>query len=261
MAQNKYVIDSGFKVSPIRIFIFGEAKIGKSTFIAEAPDSLLIDLENGSERLDVKSRISNIKNFDAFLEVLEMIKEDDSICPKFIGIDTMDRLESMINDHVCVSMGVDNVGRIPHGQGYSLATTYLEDVLNQIEVLRTSKQINFILTAHAVTKTIDSPDTEPYDRWVPNMREKNYKLIVARCDLIGFCSYKIFAQEVKETKSYQGKTDGRRVMYSEFRPAFEAGNRIGIPFEIDFNFRSFAQHYKNHLDRNQKVETTTEEGN
>lgn len=79
---------------PKRLIIFSKPKAGKSTALANLPECLCIDLENGGyDYIDaVKVKVNNVKELK---ELCTAIKEAG--CPyKFIALDTISRLEDMV---------------------------------------------------------------------------------------------------------------------------------------------------------------------
>jgi hypothetical protein len=64
-----------------------------------------------------------------------------------------------------------------------------------------------------------------------------------------FCTFRTDLIRDKKTKETRAVTDGSRVMYTEFRPAFlEAKNRFGLPFEMPLEWAPLAKAIKSFYD-------------
>ena len=77
---------------PKNLIIFGLAKAGKTTSLAQLPNNLILDLEEGSDYVQaLKIKASSVKEIK---EICTAIKEAG--CPyDFITIDTITALEDM----------------------------------------------------------------------------------------------------------------------------------------------------------------------
>lgn len=88
---------------PKNLIIFGLPKCGKTTALAQLPDNLIIDLENGSDYIEgyiVKA--TSVQELYKLASALTPIKSDGTPNPnyeghhfKFITIDTITALEEM----------------------------------------------------------------------------------------------------------------------------------------------------------------------
>jgi hypothetical protein len=103
--------------------------------------------------------------------------------------------------------------------------------------LRDDRKMNIILIAHAETFRFDSPTTDPYARYQPSLPKKVRDLIQDSAEIIAFINHRVsivkedvgFNKEVK-----RGTGAGVRMVYLDERPGFIAGNRYGMPSEVQF---------------------------
>lgn len=79
-------------VNPKKLIIFSKAKTGKSSLLAELPNNLIIDLENGTDYLDaLKVKCNSFKDITDVLAELKKGHKYD-----YITIDTITKLEEMV---------------------------------------------------------------------------------------------------------------------------------------------------------------------
>lgn len=228
-----------------RIVLYGPAKIGKSTFAAHAPNPVFIDIEGGLDFIDTtKYKPSNLDDIIVFINSLA--SEDHEF--RTLVIDSADWLEDLIFRKVAESKGKENIEDIPWGQGYSLALDHWRLVLNALDDLREQKNMNIILLAHVETKEHKDPSTENYFVYTPKLHGKTTKgdnslgLITEWSDVLIFADYKVYVE--KERNGYQATTKvhgrGERVLYTAEMPRFKAGNRYGLPEELEFSWEAFS---------------------
>lgn len=107
--------------------------------------------------------------------------------------------------------------------------------------LRNERKMNIILIAHSQIKAFNDPSiATPYDRYQLKLNEKAAALWREFVDFVGFATYEVFVKknEVADKKA-KAFGDGKRVLYTERRPSFDAKNRLGLPFELPLSFSEF----------------------
>lgn len=86
--------------NPKRLFIFSNPKVGKTTLMAQLPNALLIDLEEGSDF--VSARKVKASNIDELREISDLIKAKNALCSPgkfhydYIILDTVTALEDLV---------------------------------------------------------------------------------------------------------------------------------------------------------------------
>ena len=97
--------------------------------------------------------------------------------------------------------------------------------------------MNVVLTAHAVQKKFELPDqVGSFDRYVLKLEKRDAALIKEWCDMLLFANYKTTV--VASGSGSKKATGGQRVMYTTHMPAWDAKNRLGLPDELPFEYRS-----------------------
>lgn len=229
-------IRKGPQARSLRAVIYGPEGIGKSTLASKFPDAVFIDFEQGTDTMDV-ARFDTPTSFDELIHLLKSISQED--CCKSVVIDTADRLEGIITDHVCKVNGWNSIEEPGYGKGY----TYLMQAW--LEVLKVCDQVvdsgkNIVIVAHAAMRKFEQPDEMgAYDRWELKLQKKSAPLIKEWADMVLFLNYKNNIVEDPKTKSKKA-VGGKRVMYANHSPVYDAKNRFGLPDSMDADFEQIA---------------------
>ncbi len=132
-------------LSPRKLIIYSKPKVGKTSALAELPDSLILDLENGTDFLDaVKIKVNNLTELREAGEAILAAGKPY----KYLIVDTVTKLEDMCGELACKlykntpmgkSFAGTNVLTLPNGAGYLYlreavisVTTYLETLADVI---------------------------------------------------------------------------------------------------------------------------------
>lgn len=173
--------------SPRHLVIYSPPKTGKTALFAELENSLLLDLEGGSDFVQaIKVNISNYKELN---EVCEEVKKAGS--PYRYGIiDTATALEDQVGElalrlYQQTAMGKDfkgNVLSLPNGAGY----LYLREAF---DIMYTKVKDAFprtILSCHTKDKNIAKPGNEAVMANDISLTGKLKQLVSAYADAIGY---------------------------------------------------------------------------
>ena len=101
-----------------------------------------------------------------------------------------------------------------------------------------------IQIAHTDIKRFDSPEHEPYDRYVIKLHARAAALLQEHSDVVLFANYRI--STVKSDIGFNKKVtralgSGERVLYTAERPAFLAKNRYSLPDSLPLSWAAFAE--------------------
>jgi len=227
---------------PPRITIYGPHKIGKSSFGASADTPVFIQIENGLDALDVKS-FPKAETFRDVMSQLEKLVETDHPF-KTVVVDSVDWLEPLIWAEVCEESQVASIelANGGYGKGYISALNIWGEYFQILDYLREHKGMTIIQIAHAQIKRFESPVTDAYDRYEIKLHKLAAAKLLEYSDITLFANYYVGIK--KEADSSRQKDDdkrkravgsGERILYTEERPAFQAGNRYDLPAEIPFS--------------------------
>lgn len=162
----------------VKMMIYGQAGMGKTTLALSAPKPLLLDFDNGVKRvnnahLDDSVGIVQVNNWS---EVLTLITTERAALAEFdtIIVDTIGKMMDYIIAYRCG-------GRAPRIQDWGLINNDFKAFTQMLSDLNK----NIIFVAHRDTRKEGEQTV-----FVPALREKNYNNIVTELDLLGYLEMK-----------------------------------------------------------------------
>jgi hypothetical protein len=227
---------------PPRILFHGVAGVGKTTLAAGANQPVFIQTEDGLGLLPVP-HFPLATSFEAVLEALIALYTEDHDF-KTVVVDSVDWLEPLVWAKVCRDNGWNSIEDAGFGKGYVLALSLWRQYLDGLNALRDDRGMTVIQIAHTDIKRFDSPEHDPYDRYVIKLHARAAALLQEHSDLVLFANYRI--STVKADVGFNKKVNralgsGERVLYTAERPAFLAKNRYGLPETLPLDWQAFAQ--------------------
>ncbi|MDK9720417.1 MAG: ATP-binding protein [Rhodospirillales bacterium] len=225
-----------------RILEYGVAGVGKTSFAASAPDPVFILTEDGLGTLDVP-HFPLARSFDEVMEALMALYSEDHAY-KTVVIDSVDWLEPLIWAKACKDNSWKSIEDAGYGKGYVAALDFWRQYIDGINALRNDKGLTVIQIAHADIKRFDSPEHEPYDRYIIKLHARASALLQEHSDAVLFANYRI--STIKSDVGFNKKVtralgSGERVLYTAERPAFLAKNRYGLPDVLPLSWAAFAE--------------------
>lgn len=221
----------GREATPRRTLLYGIHGWGKSSVAACWPSPIFLDVEDGLADLDV-AKTEPIKSFaDAIAAVMWLGENEHQFST--VVIDTMDWLEKLVHTSVAQDQKKANIEEIGYGKGYKFAVAKWEYLLNCLKYLTVHRNMHVLLLAHANIDAFDSPETERYDRYEPDLRESD--MIQEWCTEVFFANFKVFtkSEDLGFNKSRQLAVGGKdRFVRTQETAAALAKNRLGLPPEI-----------------------------
>lgn len=230
-------ITRGKIAKPQKVVIYGPEGIGKTTFASQFPDPLFIDTEGGTNQLDVARIDPAPQSWNELLGIINSAKMERPC--KTLVLDTADWAEKLCINHICTKKGWESIEDPGYGVGYTAIMEEFGKLLNKLSDL-IEVGINVVLTAHAFARKFDSPEeASSYDRWELKLQRKTSPLVKEWADMILFVNYKITVEKVDAgMNKKKGKArGGKRVMYAEHHPCWDAKNRYGLSGELEFDFK------------------------
>lgn len=236
-------VTSGKKIGAQIHCIAGINGVGKTSWAAASPSPIILDFEDGSAHLDVKRIESKkIATFESVKAVLkELIETDHGY--KNVVIDSVESLEFIINKHLCLDEKVGSIEQWGggYGKGYNRARELMKEIFDDLKILK-EKGISSILIAHTQVKTVADPVlNESYDRVIMRCNDKMAAVVRDLSDNVFYATYKTFATTEKNKAKAKAFGDGQRVMYTQWRPGFDAKNRLELPLEIPLSYDTFLE--------------------
>lgn len=229
-------ITKGKVETPFCLCLYGPEGIGKSTFAAGAPNPVFLSERDGTAHLEVE-RFPLPETFEDVLEAVSTLLTEQHKFQTFV-IDTADWLEAIVHDFVCRRDGETSIESYGYGKGYVAALEEWRALLSRLDQLRERKHMHIVVLAHAQVKTFHNPEGEDYERFELKLARQAAALLKEWPNAVLFSNYATYTR-----KDDKGRTravgDGSRVVYTEHRPAFDAKNRYGLPFELPLDWGEF----------------------
>lgn len=219
--------------------IYGVEGIGKTTAAAKTPSPVFLCCEEGLDGVtdmngDQPPSWAIESKDDLMAAIAALYSEEHEF--KSVIIDTADHLEPLIHADVAKEKNVGSIEDIGYGKGYVEALSHWREIFQGLNALRHDRGMNVIIVAHTMIKRFDSPDTDPYDRYMIKLHEKASALLRETATVVSFCNYLISIRQADagfNKKISRGVGAGQRFIHFEERPAFQAKNRYGLPEKVE----------------------------
>lgn len=232
-------ITTGKQIGPQIHVLTGDNGVGKTTLASSFPGALILDLEDGSKHINVarisKDKLPTLQSLRSTLN--ELLTTEHAHLT--VAIDSVEALEGLIFDFVCAEGKVETIEKYDggFGKGFTRSRELMREVMHDLHALKT-KGITSILVGHTQVKSKSDPATnQTYDRIIMRANDKMAAVIRDLADNVFYCTHKVFTTtENNKTKAYG---DGQRVMYTSWRPGWDAKNRLDLPFLLPLSYDAF----------------------
>ena len=188
------------------ILLYGEEKIGKTSFAAQFTDSIVLLCEPGGRALSIYSREpKNWKELKGYLKLLQTSKRFRTVV-----IDTVDMAYQMCYRFICDREGIAH----PKEEGFAVAWTMIRDEFQDVMSSFLKLKRGVVFTSHAEEREIKVRTGDSFSRIVPTMSRQARKVIEPMVDMWVYCQH--------------GKTDREFVIRGSDHIA--AGHRLELNF-------------------------------
>lgn len=223
------------------IVLFSPEGCGKTSFIAEAPNPLIIDIEKGSLSLNV-TRITDIDSFEDVMRILLELKTEKHDF-KTLGVDTLDHLEFLVIASVLKDTGASSITdqtKLPYGKGYELCLEKWKQFIEACEALR--DKMHVILASHTQIKTVTDPTkVANYDRFELKLNKKAAAYIKEKVDAVLFANYEVHVKTDRPGQKGKAFGEGKRVLFTHGMPGHEGKSRVNLPYELPLSFTAYME--------------------
>lgn len=225
-------ITEGVKRTPVKCVIYGPESIGKTTLSSKFENPLIVDVENGSNSLNVR-RIRCDKSWEELIAVVKEIVKTPGVC-KTIVIDTLDWAEYLCTKYVCEKYKKGNIDEFGYGKGYTYLTEEFKRLLDALDEA-IDAGLHVVCNAHAKPRKFELPEEMgSFDRYELKLTKNTAPIVKEWCDCLLFCNFKTYViTDESNKKKAQGN---KRVIYTSHSAVYDAKNRVGLPDEMDMDF-------------------------
>lgn len=259
-------LNRGKQTVPLKAVIYGSEGIGKSTLASQLPDPLFIDVEGGTNQLDVLRVDENFKEWiqveEALTEIDQELTQNPDLC-KTLVVDTIDVAETLLAQEVVKdekNPKIITIGDIPYGNGQLRLKNRIDKFLKSLDELREKHGIHIILLGHSHLKRQEKPDEQgAFDRYELKLASKVAERIKEWSDLLLFINYKTDIIKSGNKMEKNKLVGGKRVIYTTHTTAWDAKNRFGLDDELPLDIGSIINLFtvSSNPIKTQKVEKQT----
>lgn len=154
----------------VKMMIYGQAGMGKTTVALSAPKPLLLDFDNGVKRVNMTHLDGiDIVQVTSWQDVQQVLQEDLSAYQTIV-VDTIGKMMDFIISYKCGT----RQPQIRDWGGINAEFSWLTRTLSSLNK-------NVVFVAHRDTRK-EGDDTV----FIPALREKSYNSIVTELDLLGY---------------------------------------------------------------------------
>lgn len=219
--------------------LYGPEGVGKTTLAAAFPRPLFIDTEGGTGHLDVRRIQPAPSSWTQLMGYVgEVAKAGAALCSTLV-LDTADWAERLCAEHVCAANGWKSIEQPGYGKGYVHLRDEFGRLLDRLSDC-VEAGVNVVVTAHAQMRKFEQPDEfGAYDRWELKLSKHASPMLKEWADLVLFLNYEV--EVVRDSGTGKAKAmGGRRVMFAEHHPCWDAKNRHGLPAKAPLAWESIA---------------------
>lgn len=215
-------------LAPPKGIIYGEPKIGKTTFGASAPGALIIDCENGAGSVDCSPTpyLGSWPEIHEWLAAIEKEQHDYSV----LVIDSLDWMLRRIEENVSGATSDNALDKVlgkshgGYGHGKQVMRNYIYRLLLPTLNRIIERGIPVILLAHARQSKIIDIDGIEITKTAPDIPDDYLSVFVEWSDFICLA---------------RKGADGNRVLVTADAERAVTGNRYGMPSIIPLDWASF----------------------
>lgn len=164
-------------------YIYGAAKVGKTTLCSKFPGALLLAFEKGYNALP-GVMVQDITRWSEFKEVVRELKKPEvKEVFKSIIIDTIDVAGAMCDKYICSQLGIENIGDGGGAtNGWAKVKREWETTFRNI----TMKGYAVVFISHSKDKTFKRKDGTEYNQIVPSCSTAYNEIIKNMSDIMGY---------------------------------------------------------------------------
>ena len=192
------------------ILIYGQPKVGKTSFAAQLPNNLIFSFEIGTNALSGIYALPITKWSDLKIAIKQLEKPEAREKFHTVTFDTVSVAYSLCEKYICAQNGVQSIGDIPYGKGYMLTRIEFEETLRKISMMG----LGIILIAHASRRVEKHADDSEIEFVSPDLDKRCYAIVNQLVDIIGYIDI-VFNED--------GSTS--RWLYTRRTPTVMAGSR------------------------------------
>lgn len=163
-------------------YIYGAAKTGKTTLASKAGTALILAFERGYNALPGVYAADILTWGDAKAIARELKKPQVQAMYDSVVFDTVDIAGTLCEKYICSQAGVDRIGDIPYGQGWTLMKKEFEELVRSI----THMGYAVFFISHDKDKEFKRKDGTAYNQTIPSCPTSFNEIVKNLADIYAY---------------------------------------------------------------------------
>lgn len=230
--------------SGLKVVIYGQEGVGKSTLASSFPGAVFIDCEGSTSRMDVR-RLPKPTSWQMFTDEFEYILTNAQVKGyQTVIVDTFDWAERLALEALCTEHKVSGIEGMNYGKGWEYEKEMIGRFLDRTDRL-IAAGINVVLLCHAITRKTTLPEEmDEFDHWELKLGNKTTNkiapLLKEWSDMTLFLAFRTNIAAIDDKGKKHKATSCERVMYTTKTAWWDAKNRFGMPDKLPLAWESIA---------------------
>ena len=222
------------------VCIYSLPKVGKTSMACQFPKNLLLAFEKGYNAIAGIKPVDITKWSDLKLVLRQLEMPEARQMYDTVTIDTVGIAWEMCEQFVCAQNGVQKIGDIPWGGGYSACKREFESCLSKI----TQLGYGVVIIAHVERRIDKRADDSEVEILGPAIPKRAYEIVNQLVDIIGY---------IDITWDEEGNSE--RWLYTRKTPTIMAGSRFKyLAPKIKFGYNELVEAIGEAIDKAEKLD-------
>ena len=189
-------ITSGAVSGSFLMLIHGAPGTGKTSLLAKARRVIIGDAERGSLKLSCARVV--FRDWPHAVEFVRWFFSADNQEYDTLGLDTINALERMCHEQVCIENGWPDLDKPAYRKGYAKANLEMTKIIQFIRnaSILTGKSVIFI--GHSKVKSCPNPDGEDFERHCIGLQRDLLDWVYGQMDHVLFAHSKMMLKSADE---------------------------------------------------------------
>lgn len=220
--------------------IYSLPKVGKTSLACQFPKNLLLGFEHGWNAISGAMAVDIKKWTDLKLVLRQLETPEAQEKYNTVTIDTVGIAWDLCEQYICAQNGVQSIGDIPWGGGYSAAKKEFETCLRKI----TQLGYGLVIIAHVDKRIEKRADDSEVEILGPAIPKRAYDVVNQLVDIIGY---------IDITWNEDGTSE--RWLYTRKTPTVMAGSRFKyLAPKIKFGYQELVDAIIDAIEKSEKLD-------
>lgn len=221
------------------ILLYGKPKCGKTTAATQFSKALLCAFEKGYNAIGGIKPVDINKWADFKMVLRQLEKPEAKEMYETIVMDTVSIAWDLCEQFICAQNGVQKIGDVPWGGGYSAAKKEFENALRKI----TQMGYGVVLIAHSSIRIEKDANDNDVEIISPELPKRAYEICNGIVDIIGY-----IGSEWKDGEQ-------KRWLYTRETPTLFAGSRFKyIEPKIPFGYKELVNAVSRAIEKAEEID-------